>query len=118
MMRRLAQLMVAAAVAPAGLVLGAPPGHAQPEDCRAGRACVYSGENFHGDRADFGRDRFDGACITTTYRSIKNRTAEENVFVYPDDHCDGRAGVTILQPGNDVVIGDHRSLKFSRDIEP
>jgi len=117
-MRRLARLVMAASVVPAALVLAAPPGHAQPEDCRADRACVYTGDNFGGDRIDFGRDRFDGRCISIDYRSIKNRTAEENVFVYPDEHCDGRSGVTVLQPGNDVVIGDHRSLKFSKDIEP
>jgi hypothetical protein len=117
-MRRLTHLVAAACLVPAVLVLAAPPGSAQPEDCRPGRSCVYTGDNFKGDRVDFGRDRFDATCITVTYRSFKNRTVDENAFVYPDDHCDGRSGMTLVQPGNDLITGDHRSIMFSRDVEP
>ena len=61
-MRRMAQLMVAAALVPTALVLTAPPGSAQADDCRSGRACVYGGDNYRGDRTDFGRDTFEGAA--------------------------------------------------------
>jgi hypothetical protein len=117
-MRRLTRLVVAAALVPTALVVAAPPGQTQPDDCHAGRACVYTGDNFRGDRSDFGRDRFDSRCISIDYRSFKNRTADENAFVYPDEHCGGRSGVTMVQPGNDLITGDHRSIMFSRDLQP
>ena len=117
-MRRLTRLVVAAALVPTALVVAAPPGQAQPEDCHAGRGCIYSRDNFGGERADLGRDRFDGGCLTVVYRSFKNRTADQNAFLYPDDHCDGRSGMTMVQPGNDVITGDHRSIMFSRDLWP
>jgi hypothetical protein len=117
-MRRVAHLVTLACLLPAALVLAAPAGSAQPEDCGPGRACLYTRDNFKGDRIDYGRDRFNDTCITTMYRSIKNRTADENVFVYPDEHCDGRSGMTLVQPGNDLITGDHRSLRFSRDLWP
>jgi hypothetical protein len=117
-MRRVAHLVAAACLVPAALLLTAPAGSARPEDCGPGRACLYSRDNFKGDRIDYGRDRSDDTCITATYRSIKNRTADENAFVYPDEHCDGRSGMTLVQPGNDLITGDHRSVMFSRDLQP
>jgi len=117
-MRRVAHLVTAACLLPAALVLAAPAGSAQPEDCGPGRACLYTRDNFKGDRIDYGRERFNDTCITTMYRSIKNRTADENVFAYSDEHCDGRSGMTLVQPGNDLITGDHRSLRFSRDLWP
>ena len=116
-MRRVFSLVAAAALAPTVLVLAAPASSARPEDCGPGRACVYDRENFKGDRIDYGRDRANDTCITVTYRSIKNRT-DDNAFVYPDDHCNGRYGMTQVQPGNDLMTGDHRSVMFSRSLWP
>ena len=118
-MRRVAVLVaVACLTGVGGLVVAAPPGSAQGEDCRPGRACVYPGDNYGGGRVDFDKAQYEGPCITIEYRSIKNRTADENVFVYPDEHCDGRSGMTQVQPGNDLITGDHRSLRLTRNLWP
>jgi hypothetical protein len=85
----------------ASTVVAPPPGSAQTQsDCPDGSVCAWPEKNFRGLRHQIA-DSNNGSCIDVDpdFKSIKNKTTDQVVHIYPDDECSDPPGAHFIKPG-------------------